>query len=262
MSRKRIIFGLIWDRGSFCLSRNFRRQRVGNLDWLLNNYGFENLSRHVDELVLVDASPDGLSGDEFLRDLKIIGEHVFSPLIAGGNLSTVERALEYFDCGADKVLVNGAQYGNPDLVRTLAKRFGAQAVISCVDYRITNEALQVYCSNGSEQKAVEDLRPLFDEGNVGEVLLQSIEADGTGNGVDLRGVNLFPWHLEVPILVAGGAGKAIHLEQALAAPAVSGIVTANILNFVGDGLATARQRVIEASIDIGHWGSWDDLAGR
>ena len=108
MNFKRIIFALLYSKGEFFLSRNFTLQKVGDLDWLKNNYSFGKTCEYVDEIIvlLVTKNPTIEDKKIFLRDVNKFREKIFVPLTLGGGVTNLKEAKMYFDNGADKILLN------------------------------------------------------------------------------------------------------------------------------------------------------------
>ena len=112
MLKKRIIFTLLFCDGNFMLSRNFRLQKVGNLEWLNTNYNFSKISRFIDELVVLDVTRKGRNLSTFCDTLKSLSENCFVPIAAGGGVNCVESARQLLKSGADKVVINSELYLN------------------------------------------------------------------------------------------------------------------------------------------------------
>ena len=92
MLKKRVLFTLLYDQGNFMLSRNFRLQRVGNLNWLKKNYDFSKISFFIDELIVLNVSRNNRDNTKFAEDLKLIATDIFVPIAAGGGINSIECA--------------------------------------------------------------------------------------------------------------------------------------------------------------------------
>jgi cyclase len=251
--KKRLIFTLLYEKGSFVLSRNFRTQKIGDIQWLNLNYNFVEAAQYVDELVLINVSRDSDYDEHFRENLSILLRGVFAPVTAGGGIRSHEDAEKLFAAGADKILVNSALHHNPSLVKSLAAVYGQQAVVGSLDIRRSEDELEVLSDKGTTPQLVEGFKELVGGGHVGEVYVNSIDRDGTGQGMDLGIVQIMGESSPVPIILAGGAGKPGHLADAIASPLVSAVATANLLNFVGDGLRKAREAIRAGGIDLARW---------
>jgi len=251
MLRKRIIFTLIYENGFFNQSRNFRLQRVGDISWLEENYKFKELSFSLDELVILNASKLDKNISEFAKTLEKIVDDVFIPISAGGGIRSIEDAKLLFNSGADKIVINSILVNDKDLVTLLIRRFGSQSVIASVDYR--NDG--VYINNGTEKINIELREYLEDVQSlgVGEIFLNSIDRDGTGFGYDLDTIEKVSKNITIPLIISGGAGNEKHLLVGLGGSSVDAVATANLFNFIGDGLQNARKMIILQCENIAQW---------
>jgi len=256
MLKKRLIFTLLYDGGSFVLSRNFRLQKVGDLGWLQRHYDFSRIAFHIDELIVLDVTRGVRDLDRFCETLQALTEGCFVPIAAGGGLRSLEQARRLLRSGADKVVVNTALHEQPRLPAELAEDFGQQCVVGAVDLRRDAEGRpSVWVDNGSRQVASGALQALqwLRELHVGELYLNSMDRDGTGQGYDFGLLDLVADRCSVPIIMAGGVGNAAHLLAGLDDSRVDAVATAHLFNFIGDGLARARRRIIEAGHTLGRW---------
>jgi cyclase len=123
MLKKRLIFTLLYNNGSFMLSRNFRLQNVGNLEWLKKNYDFSHISYSIDELVVLDVTRGERKLEDFCSALKLLTDGCFVPIAAGGGINQIESARMLLRSGADKVVVNSELYSDNGFVGDLASEF-------------------------------------------------------------------------------------------------------------------------------------------
>lgn len=255
MLRKRIIFTLIYGDGFFMQSRNFRLQKVGNLNWLEKNYQFQKISFSLDELIVLNASRDNKSMKNFANTISSLVNDVFIPIAAGGGIRTMEDAELLFNSGADKIVLNSALFLNSDLVTALIKRYGTQSIVASVDYKENNGNKEVYIQDGSVkiEMNLENYLQYLEKLEVGEIYLNSIEKDGTGFGYDFDTIDEFESKIKIPLIIAGGAGNESHFMDGLKYKNVSAVATANLFNFIGDGLPKARKKIIELGENIANW---------
>ena len=123
--KKRIIFTLLYSSNRFVLSRNFRLQTIGDLDWLKRNYNFDNVAYHIDELLILDVTRGGKDSEEFCKVVTKISENIFVPLTIGGGINSFEKAKLFFKSGADKVSINSSLL-DENLVNQIVKNYGKQ----------------------------------------------------------------------------------------------------------------------------------------
>jgi imidazole glycerol-phosphate synthase subunit HisF len=255
MLKKRIIFTLLFDHGQFMLSRNFRLQKVGNLGWLQRNYNFADVAFFIDELIVLDVSRGERDQAAFCAALTQISAGCFAPIAAGGGITSVDHARNLLRAGADKVVLNSALADNLPLVRSIAQEFGQQCIVGSMDVKRQDDGYAVYTNNGIRKLDTTVAQELSShaEGHVGEIYLNSIDRDGTGQGYDFATLDLLPEGWSLPVILAGGVGNAKHLSQGLADPRVDAVATAHLFNFVGNGLKMARHALFNEGVDLAKW---------
>ena len=255
MLKKRVIFTLLYDQGAFMLSRNFRLQKVGDLRWLQKNYNFSNVSFSIDELVILDVSRTVRDTDRFCEHVKAMTEGCFVPIAAGGGVTGIEHAQKLLRAGADKVVVNTAIAADSELVREMATLYGRQCIVASVDAKQTADGFEVFTNNGGLAAGVSlsDWMARLAELPVGEIYLNSMDRDGTGQGYLLAMLDYVPATIATPVILAGGAGKPQHLAEGLLDPRVDAVATAHLFNCVGDGLNQARLQLLEAGQMLPWW---------
>ncbi|MDB5098489.1 MAG: imidazoleglycerol phosphate synthase, cyclase subunit, partial [Cyanobacteria bacterium RYN_339] len=188
-------------------------RRVGSAMQAVKVYNM----REVDELVFLDigANQEGRSPD--LATVDEIADECFMPLTVGGGVRTVEDVRQLLAVGADKVAINTQAVETPELVRDVANQFGAQCVVASVDVRrLPNGRYEVYTCSGTRATGKDPVdfdRELAALG-AGEILLSSIERDGTMAGYDLELIRQVGGAVTIPVIASGGAGTYQHLAEA------------------------------------------------
>lgn len=255
MLRKRIIFVLIYADGYFMQSRNFRLQKVGNLHWLEKNYKFQNIAFALDELIVLNASKREKNMVEFASTISKLVNDVFIPISAGGGIRTIEDAELLFKNGADKIILNTLLVQNPRIVKEIIKNYGSQSVVACIDCKLKDKTYEIFIKDGSLKIDYELISYIayLEELGVGEIYLNSIDKDGTGFGYDLQLIESVNKISCLPLIIAGGAGNENHLAQGLKIENVSAVATANLFNFIGDGLPNARNLILISNENIANW---------
>lgn len=255
MLRKRIIFTLIYSQGYFNQSRNFRLQKVGNLNWLEKNYKFQNIAFSLDELIILNANKGDKEMQQFALAITDLVNDVFIPIAAGGGIRTLADAELLFLSGADKIVLNSVLFENPELVGEIAKIYGTQSIVASVDYKKNNGVNEVYIHNGTQKidMILEEYLEYLESLRIGEIYLNSIDKDGTGFGYDFEVISELEKKIKYPLIIAGGAGNESHLMEGLRMDGVSAVATANLFNFIGDGLPIARKKILESGENISNW---------
>ena len=199
------------------LSRNFRLQKVGDLHWLQTNYNFSHISFSNDELIVLDVTRDQKKPDEFCAALKQLTRGCFVPIAAGGGIRNIETARKLLRSGADKVVVNSALYKNDGLIGRLASEFGQQCVVAAMDIKAGSDGVyQAWSECGSQrlEGTAASWVEQITRDNVGEIYLNSMDQDGTGQGYDLQLLDLLPANMPKPVILAGAPVMPFILPQA------------------------------------------------
>jgi len=253
--KKRLIFVLLYLSGQFCISRNFRLQKVGSADWLKRNYNFSKVSRFIDELVILNVESAPVDQKKFLAAASSIAAEVFVPVALGGAIRDFHDAETYFQNGADKVVVNTVLWQNPGVVKQIASVYGEQALMASLDYRGLEGARTPYLRGDGAPVPV-SLGPWLTHVaslGVGEILLNSVDRDGTGMGLDLTVFDVVPPEIHLPFVLMGGVGRTDHFQPGLELPHVSGVATSNLFAFIGKGLSDSRAALLKADMNMAAW---------
>lgn len=255
MLRKRLIFSLIYSDGFFMQSRNFRLQKVGDFKWLENNYQFHNLASSLDELVILNASRKEPDFDHFSENVKKLAKTIFIPISAGGQIKNLIDIELLFNSGADKIVFNTKIFREPDFIRTVSKIYGAQSIVASIDYKNVNNQFKVFIDQGKfdTDLNIHEYIHRVENLGVGEIYLNSIDRDGTGFGYDLKPFNNNKIKTKTPIILAGGAGKTEHFKEGLQIDEINAVATANLFNFIGDGLKDSRKVLLKEHQNLASW---------
>jgi cyclase len=205
----------------------------------------------ADELVFLDISASPEDRRTTLEMVSRIAESIFIPFTVGGGIRAVTDAGAALRAGADKITVNTAAVRDPSLVTRLAESFGSQCVVAAVDVKRIEGRLAVVVNGGREPTdvdAVEWSRRLEKLG-AGEILLTSMDRDGTGQGYDLPLVEAVSGVVSIPVIASGGAGSLVHLADALEAGA-HGVLAATIFHFKDSSLPKARAYLRERGYPV------------
>ena len=205
----------------------------------------------ADELVFLDISASPDARRTTLDMVARVAESIFIPFTVGGGIRSVADAGSALRAGADKISVNTAAVRSPELVSQLADSFGSQCVVAAVDVRRANGRLAVVVNGGREEtplEAVDWIRRLEALG-AGEILLTSMDRDGTGSGYDLELLRAASTATSLPIVASGGAGELAHLAEALEAGA-HGVLAATIFHYQGSSLPEARAYLRERGYPV------------
>ena len=186
----------------------------------------------ADELTFLDISASSSGRETTIEVVKRTAEEVFIPLTVGGGIRSVDDVDRLLRAGADKVSINTAAINRPDLIAEIANRFGSQVLVLSVDARRASKGYEVTTHGGRQSTgldAVEWIKTSCDLG-VGEILLNSMDADGTREGYDVEMINDVRPICPVPLIASGGAGKLEDFAEALNAGA-DALLAASVFHF-------------------------------
>jgi len=225
----RVIPCLDVDAGRVVKGVNFENLRdAGDPVELARRYDAEG----ADELTFLDITASSGERETTYEVVRRTAEQVFIPLTVGGGIRSVDDVDRLLRAGADKVSVNTAAIARPEFLREAAHRFGSQCVVLSVDARRTGEGFEVTTHGGrvgTGLDAVEWARR-GEELGVGEILLNSMDADGTKSGFDLEMVRAVRAVVSVPVIASGGAGAVAHFPPAVEAGA-DAVLAASVFHF-------------------------------
>ncbi|MET7987545.1 MULTISPECIES: imidazole glycerol phosphate synthase subunit HisF [unclassified Streptomyces] len=226
----RVIPCLDVDNGRVVKGVNFQNLRdAGDPVEMAKVYDAEG----ADELTFLDITASSGNRETTYDVVRRTAEQVFIPLTVGGGVRTAEDVDKLLRAGADKVGVNTAAIARPDLIREIAERFGRQVLVLSVDARRTEGGSFEVTTHGGRQgtgiDAVEWAHRAAELG-AGEILLNSMDADGTKDGYDIEMIEAVRKHVTVPLIASGGAGRLDHFPPAIAAGA-DAVLAASVFHF-------------------------------
>jgi cyclase len=202
----------------------------------------------ADELVFLDISASNESRATTLDMVARVAERLLIPFTVGGGIRSLEDAGAVLRAGADKIAVNTPAVRDPDLVRRLSDSFGAQCIVAAVDVKRNPSPADgnpvrwtVYVNGGREPTGLDGLDWMvrLEQLEAGEILLTSMDRDGTRSGYDLDLLRETVSQVSIPVIASGGAGSLAHLAEALEAGA-HGVLAASIFHYQGSSLPEAR----------------------
>lgn len=208
--------------------------------------------REVDELILVDieATSEGKEPDyESIRDFS---RECFVPFCVGGGIRNIEQIRKLLRAGADKVAINSAAYENLELITEGAKLFGSQCIVASIDCRKINGEYHCYSHNGQKDTGylVEEWAKKVVDAGAGEILLTSVELDGTMEGYDIEMIKKVTDIVNVPVIASGGAGNYEHMYKAVAVGKASAVAAASIYHFTEQTPKEAKEYLGERGIPV------------
>ncbi|WP_344827273.1 imidazole glycerol phosphate synthase subunit HisF [Chryseobacterium ginsenosidimutans] len=230
MLKKRIIPCLDIKDGTTVKGINFKRLRnAGNPIELAKKYETEG----ADELVFLDITATIEERKTFIELVKEIAKELSIPFTVGGGISTIEDVRKLLEAGADKISINSSAVKNPQLISDLAKEFGSQCIVVAIDTKLINNSDWVHIKGGREKTDLKtlDWAKKVEELGAGEILLTSMDGDGTKSGFDLRITKLISENVSIPVIASGGAGKIKDFEDVFNKTSATGALAASIFHF-------------------------------
>ncbi|NQY82054.1 MAG: imidazole glycerol phosphate synthase subunit HisF [Alphaproteobacteria bacterium] len=206
----------------------------------------------ADELCFLDISASA-EGKETMYDvISATADSVFLPLTVGGGVSQVLDYQRLLSCGADKVSVNSAALNDPNLIAEASQRFGAQCVVVAIDVKTVDGVWKVFSHGGRRETAWQalDWAQRITALGAGEILLTSMDRDGTGAGFDLALLAAMRQAVTVPIIASGGVGTLQHLVDGVQQGGVDAVLAASIFHFGIHSISEAKRYMANAGITV------------
>jgi cyclase len=260
MLKKRIIPVILLRNGLIVQSRNFNRyQALGS-----PTAAVQRLSNwSSDELIYIDISKeahydlnrDDLNHPRFETIIDIIGlvsKKCFMPLTFGGGIRSVDDARYRIKLGADKITLNSAAIENPALITQIAEELGSQCVVISIDVKRDEKEIPFVYKRGKEAT---DLRPVefaqkIEKLGAGEILLNSVNRDGTGTGFDIELINEVSKAVKIPVIALGGAGSWEDFEEVLDKTRASAVAAANIFHHSENSVYNVKKHLFDKGYPV------------
>jgi imidazole glycerol-phosphate synthase subunit HisF len=253
MLAKRVIPCLDVDRGRVVKGTNFVNLRdAGDPVQVAARYEEEG----ADELVFLDITASHEQRDIMIDVVRRTAEQVFMPLTVGGGIRTIEDIRDLLNAGSDKVSINSAACRDPEFVRQAAKRFGSQCIVVNIDpkrvWREGREVWEVHINGGripTGLEAVAWAREVERLG-AGEIVLTSMDCDGTKDGYDLAITAAVSQAVSIPVVASGGAGKPEHLADAVLVGRADAALAASIFHFGEYSIRETKRVMAERGVPV------------
>jgi imidazole glycerol-phosphate synthase subunit HisF len=250
MLKKRLIPKLLLKDGRTVKGIEFQNLRdVGNPVTSARVYNAQG----ADELIFLDIAASQEKRELLYDIISQTAEECFMPFTAGGGVQNLEDIRLLLAAGADKVAINSAAFGNPSLIKKGADRFGRQSLVGSIDFRQESDgSYQVYSHGGSKPAGVSPLAwaERLQELGVGEILLTSIERDGTSQGLDLEMTRMLADKLTIPLITAGGSGTLSHLVDGFVHGHASAIAVGSLFHFTDQSPIKAQSYLKGAGVEV------------
>jgi len=251
MLKKRLIPVLFIKNGHIIRSESFREHKIiGNVVNEVRRYN----EWDVDELIYIDISKTEAhsSGrndhniqcvESIEQIIALVAKECFMPLTFGGGIRSLEKIERFLKIGADKVVINTLLFESPHIVKQAVNKFGSQAIVACLDYRVVNGDIRFYSNSGTVEQAhnLVDLVALIKDIGCGEVFINSIDNDGAAEGYDIASIKILADLFSIPIIVCGGAGCSFDFEDVSEIDSITGIAAGNLFHFTESAYPRAKK---------------------
>jgi len=260
MKKKRLIPVLLLKNGWLVQSKEFSRyQNLGNPTTAVKRIS----EWGSDELIYLDISKDDnydiRRNDQnypnrktFLEIIEDVSRVTFMPITVGGKIKKLKDIEKRLELGADKISINNEAINNPSFIEESAKEFGAQCIVVSIDVKFINGNYYVYNHKETSLTELEVLNysKSIESLGAGEILLNSVDRDGIGNGYDIDLLNLISNNINIPIIACGGVGDWEHFENALKNTKVDAVAAANIFHYRDQSVYLAKKHLFESKMKI------------
>jgi cyclase len=206
----------------------------------------------ADELTFLDITASSDERDILLHVIEAVASKVFIPLTVGGGVRKVEDVRRLLNAGADKVSINTSAVQNPELVREAASIVGNQAIVVAIDAKKKNDSWEVFTHGGRKPTgldAVEWAKRMAEAG-AGEILLTSMDRDGTRAGFDIGLTRAVRDAVHVPLVASGGAGNADHFAEGVLAGGANAVLGASVFHFGDLTVRQVKERMRSRGIEV------------
>lgn len=250
MLTKRIIACLDVKSGYVVKGINFKKlKNAGNPVEIAEAYNVEG----IDELVFLDITATRENRKIMLDVVKKTAEKVFIPLTVGGGIRDIEDIKELLMSGADKVSINSAAVKEPDLIKKAALKYGSQCIVVAIDAkRRDKQRWSVFVNGGSIDTGIDvlDWAKRVEKLGAGEILLTSIDRDGTKDGYDIELTKMVSETVKIPVIASGGAGKAEHFFEVFEIGQADGALAASVFHFGEVDICNLKKYLCEKGIPV------------
>ncbi len=249
MLAKRIIPCLDVDKGRVVKGVKFLNLRdAGDPVEVAKRYEEEG----ADELVFLDITASAEDRDIMLDVVKRVAETVFMPFTVGGGIKTLDDMRKLLESGADKVSINTAAVKNPQLVYEGAKRFGSQCIVVAIDAKRKGDSWEVYIHGGRTPTGIDAIEwaKRVESLGAGEILLTSMDRDGTKDGYDIELNRAISEAVRIPVIASGGAGRMEHFYEVFKETQVQAALAASVFHFREISIPELKNYLIRKGVHV------------
>jgi len=206
----------------------------------------------ADEITFLDITATHHDRDTIVHVVEQVASEVFIPLTVGGGIRTLDDIRRMLNAGADKVAINSAAVFNPDFVREAAERFGSQCIVVAIDAKKVGDSWEIFTHGGRKSTGINAIawaEKMVSYG-AGEILLTSMDRDGTREGFDLSLTRAISEAVSVPVIASGGVGCLDHLADGIIEGKADAVLAASIFHFAEYTIQQAKEHLATRGIEV------------
>jgi len=206
----------------------------------------------ADELTFLDITASHEDRETMVHVVEDVAGCVFIPLTVGGGIRTLDDIRRLLNAGADKVAINTAAVFNPDFVREAARRFGSQCIVVAIDAKRVGDRWEIFTHGGRKPTGIDAVEwaGKMEELGAGEILLTSMDRDGTREGFDLPLTRAVSERVRIPVIASGGVGNLAHLAEGILEGGADAVLAASIFHFGEYTIREAKEYLASRGIEV------------
>jgi len=212
-----------------------------------NTFAKRYYQQGIDEIIFMDAVASLYDRNSLSKIIDQACQEIFVPITVGGGIRTITDIQGALDAGADKVAINTQAIKTPHFIEEGAQIFGCQCLVGSIEAKKKGNKWEAYIDNGREETGLDvvDWAQQLESLGVGEILLTSVDKEGTRQGFDIELINEIAHKISVPLTVAGGAGTLWHIDEVCAIPKIDAISVASMLHYGIESIKTIKERMVK-----------------
>jgi len=206
----------------------------------------------ADEICFLDISASNENRETIFDVVKRTAQNCFVPLTVGGGVRSLEDIKKLLISGADKVSINTAAVNNQNLIKESSKKFGSQCIVVAIDAKKNNEKWEIYTHGGRTETGIDvvDFAKKMEDSGAGELLITSMDRDGTKKGYDIKLISEIERSVNIPIIASGGVGNLEHLFEGIKYGKASAVLAASIFHYGAHSIQEAKQYLDSKGIPV------------
>ncbi len=207
----------------------------------------------ADEICFLDITASNENRETIYEVVKKTSKNCFVPLTVGGGVRSIEDINKLLNCGADKVSINTAAVQNHNLIKEAARRFGSQCIVVAIDAKRTDKnKWSVFTHGGREQTDIDAIEyaKISESNGAGEILLTSMDKDGTQSGYDIELTSKITKAINIPVIASGGVGSLDHLKDGIVKGGASAVLAASIFHFGTFSIKEAKEYLKSKNVSV------------